>query len=90
MGMTRRQFIGLIGAAGLAGCARVGLDKVADKVANLDVMTGSPGRFTFATIGDIHVLDARSTGIVSQAVDMINAREEVEFSIVLGDLATDG
>lgn len=86
MRFTRRQFIGLIGAAGLSGWARVGLDKVAD----MDVMPGGPGRFTFATIGDLHVLDARSTGIVNQAVDSINARDDVRFTVVLGDLATDG
>ena len=49
MRITRRQFIGLVGAAGLSSCARMGLDKVAD----MDVMPGGPGRFTFATIGDI-------------------------------------
>ncbi|MCC6699021.1 MAG: metallophosphoesterase [Candidatus Hydrogenedentes bacterium] len=86
MRLSRRQFIGLIGAAGLAGCARTGLDKVA----KMDVMPGGPGRLTFASIGDIHVLDARSTGIVNRAVDMINAREDVRFTVILGDLATDG
>lgn len=86
MRITRRQFIGLIGAAGLSSCARMGLDKVAD----MDVMPGGPGRFTFATIGDIHVLDARSTGIVNQAVDSINANDNIRFTVVLGDLATSG
>ena len=65
MRLSRRQFVGLIGAAGLSGCARLGLDKVADKVKSVDMMPGSPGKVTFAAIGDIHVLDARSTGIVN-------------------------
>ena len=90
MRITRRQFIGLAGLAGLAGCSRLGLDKVKDKVASLDVMPGSPGRVTFAVIGDIHVLDARSTGIVNKAVAMVNANPDVRLTIVAGDLATDG
>jgi len=46
-------------------------------------------RFTFATIGDLHVLDARSTAIVSRAVRAINEDERIRFTAVLGDIATD-
>lgn len=90
MRLSRRQFVGLIGAAGLSGCARLGLDKVADKVKSVDMMPGSPGKLTFAAIGDIHVLDARSTGIVNRAAAMIDANSAVRFTVVCGDLATDG
>ena len=90
MRLSRRQFVGLIGAAGLSGCARLGLNKVADKVKSVDMMPGAPGKLTFAAIGDIHVLDARSTGIVNKAMNMINANGNVRFTVVCGDLATDG
>jgi 3',5'-cyclic AMP phosphodiesterase CpdA len=90
MKLTRRQFIGLVAAAGASGCARLGLDKVADKLAGLDVMPGDPGKITFAVIGDVHVLDAKSTAIVRHAVKMINETPEVRFTVVAGDLATDG
>ncbi|MBM3289243.1 MAG: metallophosphoesterase, partial [Candidatus Hydrogenedentes bacterium] len=90
MRLSRRQFVGLIGAAGLSGCARLGLDTVADKVKSVDMMPGSPGTLTFAAIGDIHVLDARSTGIVNRAMNMINGNAEVRFTVACGDLATDG
>lgn len=90
MRLSRRQFVGLIGVAGLSGCARLGLDKVAEKVKAVDMMPGSPGRLTFAAIGDIHVLDARSVGIVNKAMGMINANPDVRFTVVCGDLATDG
>ncbi len=90
MRLSRRQFVGLIGAAGLSGCARLGLDKVADKVKSVDIMPGSPGKVTFAAIGDIHVLDARSTSIVNKAMATINANADVRFTVMCGDLATDG
>ena len=90
MRLSRRQFVGLLGAAGLSGCARLGLDKVADKVKSIDVMPGSPGKLTFAVIGDIHVLDAKSTGIVNKAMGIINSNADVRFTVMCGDLATDG
>lgn len=90
MRISRRQFVGLVGLAGLSGCARLGLNKVADKVKSIDVMPGSPGKLTFAVIGDIHVLDARSTGIVNHAMDMMNANADIRFTVMCGDLATDG
>ncbi|MBX7255910.1 MAG: metallophosphoesterase [Candidatus Hydrogenedentes bacterium] len=86
MKLTRRQFIGLVGAAGLAGCARTGLDKITD----VDLVPGGPGRVTFAAINDIHVLDSRSISIVVRAAEMINATDKVRFTVALGDLASDG
>jgi len=80
MKLTRRNFLGLVGAFGLGGCAgrrRLGLG-------------GSPGRLTFAAINDVHVLDTRSTTIVNRAVKGINANPDVAFTVVLGDVATDG
>ncbi|MDZ4858181.1 MAG: metallophosphoesterase [Candidatus Hydrogenedentes bacterium] len=90
MRISRRQFVGLISAAGLSGCAKLGLDKVADKVKAIDVMPGAPGKLTFAVIGDIHVLDARSTSIVNKAASSINANPDVRFTVMCGDIATDG
>ncbi len=80
MELTRRNFLGLAGALGLAGCAgrrRLGLG-------------GSPGRLTFAAINDVHLLDARSTTIVNRAVKGINANPDVAFTVLLGDIATSG
>ena len=90
MRLSRRQFIGLVGVASLSGCAKLGLNKVADKVKSIDVMPGSPGKVTFAVIGDIHVLDGRSTGIVNRAMAMMNATPDLRFTVMCGDLATDG
>jgi len=90
MRISRRQFVGLIGVAGLSGCAKLGLNKVADKVKSIDVMPGSPGKLTFAVIGDIHVLDARSTSIVNKAMASINGNTNVRFTVMCGDIATDG
>ena len=80
MRLSRRDFIGLAGAFGLAGCAGKALD-VAPVIG---------GRLTFAAINDLHVLDSRSTAIVNRAVQQINAASGVRFTVVLGDLATDG
>jgi len=80
MKLTRRDFLGMIVAFGLGGCAgkgRFGLSR-------------SPGRLTFAAINDVHVLDARSTTIVNRAVNSINANPAVAFTVILGDIATDG
>ncbi len=83
MNISRRQFIGLMASMGAASCAKMDLESVKAIVTNDDT-------FTFAAIGDIHVLDARSTGIVNKAVGMINATEAAQFTLMLGDLATDG
>jgi len=81
--VTRRQFLGLLGALGASSCARV-------KRVDLDVFGGEQDVFTFAAVNDLHVLDARSTGIVNRAVHQINANPDVQFTVILGDIATDG
>ncbi len=83
MKLTRRQFIGLLGAFGAGSCARI-------KGVDWDLGRGQGDAFTFAAINDIHVLDARSTAIVNRAVKSINGNRDVCFTVVLGDLATDG
>ncbi len=76
MRLTRRQFVGLIAGAGLTGVARTAY--------------GASDTFTFATIGDIHVLGENSTAIVGHAVDKINANPSVQFAVIVGDLAIAG
>jgi len=80
MRLNRRQFIGLLGALGLTRCARtkpfLGSRDARDT--------------TFAAINDLHVLDMRSTSIVNRAVHQINDDERIAFTVVLGDIATDG
>jgi 3',5'-cyclic AMP phosphodiesterase CpdA len=94
MKFSRRQFIGMMGAASLAGCARTKdlYQSTKQAVSNVKVpkIGGGSGPFTFATIGDLHILDARSTSIVNRAANMINDMEDVQFTAVLGDLASDG
>ena len=75
MRYSRRQFMGLVGLAGLSGCSR-------------GLFAG--GRFSFVAVNDLHVLDQTSTAIVDKAVAQINADPRVAFTAALGDLATDG
>jgi 3',5'-cyclic AMP phosphodiesterase CpdA len=72
-----------VGALGLGGCARA-------KELTERIDPRSPGRLTFAAINDVHVLDARSTAIVGGAVQSINANPDIAFTVILGDIATDG
>lgn len=84
MRLSRRQFIGLIGALG-AGTARA--------LSPRDLLKlgwGKDGPLVFATMADLHVLNAKSTAIVNRAVNVINAMDDVRFAVVIGDLATDG
>ncbi len=93
MQFSRRQFIGLIGAAGVAGCARTKevFQSTKQAVSSVKIPSvGGSGPFTFAAVGDLHILDARSTSIVNRAADMINEMDNVQFTAVLGDLASDG
>lgn len=85
MRFTRRQFIGLLGALGASSCARV---KRVDW--DLGILDRGEGLCTFAAINDLHILDAPSTAIVNRAVKSINENADVRFTVVLGDLATDG
>lgn len=84
MRFTRRRFIGLAGALGLASCARV-----KEMTPEFGVFK-ERGPLTFAAINDVHVLDMRSTSIVNHAVQQINADDRVQFTVILGDIATDG
>ena len=76
MQISRRQFIGLVGALGLGGCART-------RELTQQIDPRRPGRLTFAAINDVHVLDVRSTAIVGRAVHSINATPDVAFTVIL-------
>lgn len=89
MHWTRRQFIALGAALGLASCKQLDRVPLVNKV-GLDLGGGKDATFTFATIGDLHVLDATSTAIVGRAVQQINADDRVKAVVIVGDLATDG
>lgn len=80
MTISRREFLGLAAFLGLSGCARK----------EGKGLLGGSGPPAFAAINDLHVLDARSTGIVNRAVQQINADPSIVFTVVLGDLCTDG
>lgn len=97
MGLSRRDFLGLAGAAALAGCAptRDLFYDARDAVTGLS-MPELPrfgeidGPFSFAALGDFHIASARGTAYVNRAVADINARDDVAFALVLGDLAAEG
>ncbi len=72
MQMNRRQFFVLTGALGWAGLARA----------------QSAGAFSFAAVNDLHLTDEASTAALGKAVDAINAREDVAFTAVLGDVSS--
>jgi Icc protein len=55
-----------------------------------DLGLGDDKTFSFAAANDLHVRDAGSVAIVNHAVKRINAEPGVQFTVVLGDLATDG
>jgi Icc protein len=78
MKLTRREFIGLLGALGLSSCATphiplVGTDKKPFKIAALN---------------DLHLLDARSKALVDKAVEQINATKDAQLVVVIGDLCS--
>ncbi len=79
MHLSRRQFLGLLGALGLSSCKHMQVPLVGG---------GDKGPFTIATMGDLHLLDARSSAIVTHAVDQINETRDVRFAVVIGDLTT--
>ena len=62
MRLSRRQFVGLIGAAGLSGCARLGLDKVAETVKSVDMMPGAPGKLV--RTNDLVVVRVTKTHVI--------------------------
>lgn len=91
MKMTRRQFIGLVGAFGAAAMQSGANDGFNwDRFKPWKHLGKQDGPLAFAAINDTHVLDAKSTAIVSRAVNQINATPEIRFTVILGDIATDG
>ena len=80
MQISRRQFIGLSATGAASSQWLTGLAPIYAKDKS----------FTFAVVGDLHVTDVRSAAIVHRAVRSINMSDNVEFTIVAGDLATDG
>ena len=74
--LSRRQFLG-VGVAGIWAAGRASA-------------AGTETAFTFAAINDSHVKDLPSVEIVERAVAGINADGRVRFTVVLGDIATDG
>jgi len=79
MKLTRRQFMGMAGALGLSAWASTG-----------SLFGGKKDGLTFVAMNDLHVLDTRSTAIVNKAVGQINQTPGISFTVVLGDLATNG
>lgn len=74
---SRRDFL-RISVVGVAG-AGMGINGYAD----------TP-RFTIATINDTHIKDEPSLAILNEAIDSINSNTDIQFTCVLGDIATDG
>ena len=92
MAFTRRQFFGFIGLIGLNSCARTGLDKVDISRLKPDISVpriGQSKKYSFVTINDTHLTNARSVAIVNRAVNDINEIEDLAFVVALGDIAND-
>jgi len=96
MKLTRRSFLAALTLAGL-GCAKIKpkLGATRDSLARLtpDLSSlgfGKKGPFAFATLGDLHLTDARSTSVVARAIQQIKADDRIAFAVVLGDLASSG
>jgi predicted phosphodiesterase len=81
MSISRRQFMGISAGLGLGGCFRI-LDG--------GMTFGANDTATVAAINDFHVLDEASVAIVDRAVDKINAMDAVDFTVMIGDMGTDG
>lgn len=82
MNVTRRQFLGCIGAAGLgATLAPIRAGRAAESAP----ATG----LVFAVINDTHVVDEAITDLLDEAVRRINATPNLAFTAVLGDLSAD-
>lgn len=95
MAFSRRQFFGIVGLLGLNSCARIGLDK--EKISELKPDLSMPripkfgeGKpYSFVTINDTHLTDARSVAILNRAINQINQIEDLAFVVALGDIAND-
>jgi len=72
--ITRRRFIAATGAA-LAGLAA-------------GRGTAQPKPFSFATLNDLHLQTDEGGKALDKVVDALNARNDVDFAVVLGDLTT--
>jgi 3',5'-cyclic AMP phosphodiesterase CpdA len=72
--MTRRQFIAATGAL-LGGLA-------AGRIA------AQPAGFTFAAMNDLHLQVDEGGKALATMVDALNARDDLDFTVVLGDLTT--
>ena len=81
MKLSRREFIALTAALGLSACARVKVPLIGG---------GEKGPFTVAAMNDLHVKDAGSTAVINRAIEKINATPGLRFTVILGDLSTDG
>jgi hypothetical protein len=81
MEMTRRTFLGLIGAVSLTSCAH-----------RIPIIGGGGEQEPWAVAGlsDLHVKEAPTAAIVNRAVAQINATPGIRFSVVIGDLSTNG
>lgn len=103
MKFNRRDFLGLAAALGVSAAAEAEITflkklkpKFLDKIKppslkKLDPkFLHAPGRFTFVAINDIHLADAKSTGLINRAIDQIKADNEVKFVVVLGDITSSG
>jgi 3',5'-cyclic AMP phosphodiesterase CpdA len=78
--MNRRQFIQCCGAAGMAALTPGWLWAVTTQGESL----------TFAAINDLHIRHAGSERIVARAAEQINSRGDIAFTVIVGDLGTDG
>lgn len=88
MQFTRRQFLGTATLAACAGCARVKQSRIGQLTPDFEF--GGDGVAKFAAIGDFHLVDSRSVGIVGRAVNRINNEPDLDFVVVLGDLTHNG
>lgn len=88
MTVSRRKFLGLSALVGLAGCARIKNSKLGRIAPEFEF--GDDGILKFATLSDLHMLDSRGAGIVGRAVNQINNDKAIDFTVVLGDLTTNG
>lgn len=88
MAISRRNFIGLTALAGIAGCARIENSRLGQLTPEFEF--GDDGVLKFAVMNDLHVLDARSAGLIGRAVNRINSDPAIDLTVVLGDLTTHG
>ncbi len=88
MNITRREFVGIAGLLGLAGCARIEQSRLGQLTPDLDFRKDGPLRF--ATLTDLHLVDSRSVGILGRAINGINNDETIDFVVLLGDISEHG